>query len=111
MGRHESDILRGTLDLLILKTLALQPLHGWGISQKIQQLSADALRIGQGSLYPALQRLEQEGWIDSDWRPTELNRPAKHYFLTASGRRALERETRDWRRYVGIVDGILEARS
>ena len=110
MTRPDGDVIRGTLDLLILKTLALQPLHGWGISQRISELSQDALRIGQGSLYPALQRLEHQGWIDSEWRPTELNRSAKHYFLTATGRRALTREADDWRRYVQIMDLVLEAK-
>ncbi|MGH7481662.1 MAG: PadR family transcriptional regulator [Longimicrobiales bacterium] len=101
------DVLRGTLDLLILKTLALEPLHGWGISQRIQQISRDALRVGQGSLYPALQRMEERGWIDSEWRTTEQNRRAKYYELTASGRRALGQETKSWRGYVEAVELIL----
>jgi transcriptional regulator len=101
------DILRGTLDLLILKTLTLQPMHGWGISQRIQQLSQDSLHIGQGSLYPALQRLEQKGWVDSTWQMTELNRRAKYYHLTASGSRALGEETESWRRYAATVELIL----
>jgi PadR family transcriptional regulator, regulatory protein PadR len=102
-----NDVLRGTLDLLILKTLALEPQHGWAISQRIHQLSRDALQIGQGSLYPALQRLEQRGWIDSEWRRTEENRRAKYYRLTATGRRALGAETASWRRYVQAVELIL----
>jgi transcriptional regulator len=109
MSEETSDVLRGTLDLLILKTLALQPMHGWGISQRIQQLSADALRVGQGSLYPALQRMEQQGWIDSEWRTTDQNQRAKFYHLTASGRRALVAETASWKRYVRLVDLILDA--
>jgi transcriptional regulator len=102
-----SDVLRGTLDLLILKTLALEPMHGWGISQRIQQCSRGTLDVNQGSLYPALQRLEQGGRIESDWRTTENNRQAKYYRLTASGRRALGAETASWRRYVEAVELIL----
>ena len=109
MARGTSDVLRGTLDLLILKTLSLGPMHGWGVSQHIQQVSADALRIGQGSLYPALHRLEQEGWIDSEWGATEENRPAKYYRLTRAGRRALADETASWRDYARLVELILES--
>jgi transcriptional regulator len=105
--REQSDVLRGTLDLLILKTLALEPMHGWGISNRIQQLSRDVLDVNQGSLYPALQRLEHRGWIDSEWRTTENNRRAKYYRLTAAGRRALGSETAAWRAYVEAVDLIL----
>ena len=102
------DVLRGTLDLLILKTLTLEEMHGWGIAQRIQQFSKGVLEVNQGSLYPALQRLEQKGWIASDWRTSDANRRAKYYGLTASGRRALGAETANWRRYVGAVDLILE---
>lgn len=102
-----SDVLRGTLDLLILKTLALEAMHGWGIGQRLQQLSKDALQVGQGSLYPALQRLEQRGWIDSEWRAGDQTRRAKYYSLTPAGRRALDEETESWRRYVETVDLIL----
>jgi PadR family transcriptional regulator PadR len=102
-----SDVLRGTLDLLILKTLTLEPMHGWGISQRIQQMSRSALDVNQGSLYPALQRLEQKDWIDSEWRATENNRRAKYYRLTAKGRRAVTSETDSWRRYVTAVELIL----
>ncbi|HEU4628649.1 MAG TPA: PadR family transcriptional regulator [Gemmatimonadaceae bacterium] len=102
-----TDLLRGTLDLLILKSLAGAPMHGWALSQRIQQQSEHILRVGQGSLYPALQRLEQQGWIESEWRTTEQNRPARFYTLTASGRRALAAETRSWRQYVYAVDLIL----
>ena len=102
-----SDVLRGTLDLLVLKTLTLEPMHGWGISQRIQQLSRGVLEVNQGSLYPALQRVEQKGWIESEWRTTENNRRAKYYRLTASGRRALGAETDGWRRYVEAVEWIL----
>jgi transcriptional regulator len=103
-----SDVLRGTLDLLVLKTLNLAPMHGWGISQRIQQFSRGVLDVNQGSLYPALQRLEQRGWIDSEWRTTENNRRAKFYRLTAKGRRALGDETATWRRYVAAVEWILQ---
>ena len=102
------DVLRGTLDLLILKTLALDEMHGWGIGQHIQQFSKGVLEVNQGSLYPALQHLEQKGWIASEWRTSEANRRAKYYWLTTSGRRALGTETANWRRYVGAVDLILE---
>jgi len=108
MGHDAADVLRGTLDLLILKTLTLEPMHGWGISARIQQVSRGALDVNQGSLYPALQRLEQRGWVESDWRTTENNRRAKYYRLTASGRRAVGAETASWRRYVEAVDLILD---
>ena len=102
-----TDLLRGTLDLLILRTLAAEPMHGWALSQRIQQQSENILRVGQGSLYPALQRLEQQGWIISEWGNTDQNRPAKYYTLTASGRRALAAEMKSWRQYVHAVDLIL----
>ena len=102
-----NDVLRGTLDLLILKALSLEPMHGWAITQRLEQLSRDALRVGQGSLYPALQRLEEKGWVDSEWQATEQNRRAKYYELTAAGRRALGAETESWQRYVAMVDVIL----
>ncbi len=108
-GRREpvADVRRGTLDLLILKALSLEPMHGWAIAQRLEQLTEDALRVGQGSLYPALQRLEEKGWVDSDWRLTDENRRARYYELTAVGRRALGEETREWRRYVAMVDVVL----
>ena len=105
--RAASDVLRGTLDLLILKTLTLEPMHGWGISQRIQQWSRSVLDVNQGSLYPALQRLELKEWIDSDWRTSDNNRRAKYYRLTAKGRRAVSIETQSWRRYVAAVEDIL----
>lgn len=108
MAVQQNDVLRGTLELLILKTLTLEPMHGWGISQRIQQFSSGVLDVNQGSLYPALQRLEVKGWIDSEWRTTENNRQAKYYRLTASGRKALGAETASWRRYVTAVESILE---
>jgi PadR family transcriptional regulator len=102
-----ADILQGTLDLLVLKALSLAPLHGWGISQRIQQLSGDALQIGQGSLYPALYRLERKGLVKGEWGTTENNREAKYYQLSAAGRRALVAELTDWRRFVNAVDLVL----
>lgn len=103
-----SDVLRGTLDLLILKALSLEPMHGWAVAQRLEQLSQDVLRVGQGSLYPALQRLEERGWVESEWRETDQKRRAKYYVLTAAGRRALGEEAESWRRYVEMVDLILE---
>jgi transcriptional regulator len=100
-------VVRGTLDLLILKALSLEAMHGWAISQRLEQLSDEALQVGQGSLYPALQRLEEKGWIDSEWRSTDQNRRAKYYELTPAGRRALGAESEQWRRYVEMVDLIL----
>jgi PadR family transcriptional regulator, regulatory protein PadR len=104
-----SDVLRGTLDLLVLKTLSLEPMHGWGISHRIMQLSRGLLDVNQGSLYPALQRLEKKGWITSDWELTENNRRAKYYRLTATGRRAFEQEQTTWRQYTALIEGILTA--
>ena len=102
-----SDVLRGTLDLLVLKTLTLEPMHGWGISQRIQQVSEGTFEVNQGSLYPALQRLEQRGWIESEWRASENNRRARYYRITAAGRTALGEEVEHWRRYVDAVGLIL----
>ena len=107
MATPSSDILRGTLDLLILKTLTLQPMHGWGISQRIEQFTRGVLDVNQGSLYPALQRLEQKGWIESEWGSTENNRNARYYRLTDDGRKALGTETESWRRYVSAVEWVL----
>ncbi len=106
-SRSAHDVLPGTLELLILRTLSLEPMHGWSIGQRIQQVSREALQVGQGSLYPALQRLEQKGWIDSEWKATEQNRRAKYYRLTTLGRRALGEELESWRSYVGAVELIL----
>lgn len=105
---EQTDLLQGTLDLLILKTLALEPMHGWGIAQRIQQISKDVLQVQQGSLYPALHRLEHQGWIAAAWGTSENNRRAKFYRLTAAGRRQLERETKDWARLSAAVAQILE---
>jgi transcriptional regulator len=103
------DLLQGTLDLLILKTLALEPMHGWGISQRIQQVSQDSLQVQQGSLYPALHRLERRGWIKARWGASENNRRAKFYGLTAKGRRQLEAEEGAWRKLTAAVAQVLEA--
>jgi transcriptional regulator len=102
-----ADLLQGTLDLLILRTLALGPQHGGGISQRIQQVSRDVLRVHQGSLYPALHRLERQGWIAASWGASENNRRAKFYELTAAGRRQLERETASWERLSEAVSRVL----
>jgi transcriptional regulator len=103
-----SDLLQGTVDLLILKTLAREPLHGWRISKRIQELSDDVLAVGQGSLYPALHRLEHQGWIVSEWKDSHLNRPAKFYALTREGRQQLERELENWKRLSSAVGLLLK---
>jgi PadR family transcriptional regulator, regulatory protein PadR len=105
--RPATDVLQGTLDLLILKALSLAPMHGWGITQRIGQFSSDVLQVNPGSLYPALERLQDRGWIDAEWGVTENKRRAKYYQLTTAGRRQLGIETETWRRYVGAVDAIL----
>ena len=109
MAASNEQVLQGTLDLLILKTLSLAPMHGWGLTHRIEQLSREALQVGQGSIYPALVRLEQRGCIDTDWQLTENNRRAKYYRLTAAGRRALGQETASWQRFVGAVSLVLAA--
>jgi PadR family transcriptional regulator PadR len=103
-----TDLLQGTLDLLILKTLALEPQHGWGIAQRIQQVSKDALLIGQGSLYPALHRLEYKGWIHAEWGPSENNRKAKFYSLTKTGQKQLANELEDWNRLTTAIALVLK---
>jgi transcriptional regulator len=105
--KSKSDLLQGTLDLLILKTLALEPMHGWGITQRIQQVSESVLQVNQGSLYPALHRLEEQGWIEADWRVSENNRQAKYYSLTTSGRKQLREETENWVRLSTAVGRIV----
>ncbi len=102
-----SDLVQGTLDLLILKILALQPLHGWGLSQRLKQVSDDVLQVSDGSLYPALHKLEQQGWIQAEWKPTENNRRAKFYSLTRLGRRHLEREAANWERISAAISGVM----
>ena len=106
-----NDLLQGTLDFLILRTLTLGPEHGWAISQRIQQMTTDMLRVNQGSLYPALHRLEEQGWIASEWGTSTNNREAKFYKLTKAGQRHLERETANWERLVGAVAKLLAATS
>jgi PadR family transcriptional regulator, regulatory protein PadR len=104
---HKSDLLQGTLDLLVLKTLAPGPMHGWGISLRIQAVSNDVLQVNQGSLYPALHRLEQQGLIESEWGASENNRQAKYYQLTRAGRKQLAQERENWERLAGAVARIL----
>jgi PadR family transcriptional regulator PadR len=108
MADERSELLQGTLDLLILRTLQGGPRHGWGISQRIQQISNDVLRVNQGSLYPALYRLEQRGWIASSWDASENNRRAKFYRLTRTGTAQLERETENWDRLAAAVQRVLK---
>jgi len=108
MTKANVDLLQGTLDLLILKTVALERMHGWGISQRIQQISQDVLRVQQGSLYPALHRLKQQGWISSEWGESENGRRAKYYSLSKKGRKQLEVETTNWERLAAAVTQILE---
>jgi transcriptional regulator len=107
--RDRADLLQGTLDLLILKALKLGPLHGWGISKRIRQLSSDVLQVNQGSLYPALYRLEDRDWIESEWGTSSEGRRAKFYRLTAAGRKQLAEETAEWRLFSAAVDQVLEA--
>lgn len=103
-----SELVQGTLDMLILKILALEPLNGWAISQRLKQISSDVLGVSDGSLYPALHKLEQRGWIRAQWKASENNRRAKFYSLTAVGRRQLEKETANWDRVSAAISGILK---
>ena len=105
--RSQTDALRGSLDLLVLKTLSLAPMHGWGISQRVQQISDGVLELNQGSLYPALQRLEKDGLITSEWGTTDNNRRARYYRITASGRKALGVELDSWRRFAAGLEAVL----
>lgn len=107
MGKP-TDLIQGTLDLLILKTLALEPMHGWGIAQRIRQASKEVLQVHQGALYPALHRLEQNGWIRAKWAGTENHRRAKYYLLTAAGRKYMEREDANWKRLSSAIGLVLE---
>ncbi len=109
MPKSRSELLQGTLELLILKILSLEPMHGWGISERIQLLSDEVLLVNQGSLYPALQRMKRRGWIISEWRVTENNRRARYYALTAAGKRQLGEEREAWARSSTAVERILEA--
>jgi len=102
-----SDLVQGTLDLLVLKILALQPLHGWALSQRLKQVSGEVLQVSDGSLYPALHKLEQQGWIQSEWKPTENNRRAKFYSLTRLGKRHLEREAANWERISAAISYVV----
>jgi transcriptional regulator len=102
-----TDLVQGTLDLLILKVVALEPMHGWAIAQRISQLSRDVLLVGQGSLYPALLKLEQQGWIEAEWGESENNRRAKYYRITREGRRALKDEAAQWERLSAAITGIV----
>jgi PadR family transcriptional regulator, regulatory protein PadR len=111
MGEERLDLPQGTLDLLILKTLALEPQHGWAISERLQQISRDAVQVQQGSLYPALHRLERRGWIRANWAPSENNRRAKYYRLTAAGRHQLAAEERAWRKLATAVGLVLDVRA
>jgi PadR family transcriptional regulator len=106
MGKP-SDLVQGTLDLLILKTISLEPKHGWAIGKRIEQISKDALQVQQGSLYPALYRLEQQGWIKAEWKKTETGREAKFYALTAAGRKQLEKELASWSRLSGAINLVV----
>jgi transcriptional regulator len=108
MTKQKSDLLQGTLDMLILKTVALGSMHGWGISQRIQQISAGVLNVNQGSLYPALYRLEEQGLISSEWGNSENNRQARYYKLTRAGRKQLVEETANWERLSAAIDQILQ---
>ena len=107
MGKSRSDVLQGTLDLLILKTLSHGPQHGYGIAVHIQKVSSDALRVEEGSLYPALHRIEQDGWIRSEWGASDNNRRAKFYSITAAGRRRLEQEEKSWEKLTAGVSAVL----
>lgn len=109
MAKEKSDLLQGTLDLLILKTLELEEMHGWGITLRIQQVSENVLQVNQGSLYPALHRLEEQGWIRASWKMSENNRQAKYYELTARGRKQLAEEKENWLRLSGAVARIVGA--
>jgi PadR family transcriptional regulator PadR len=104
----QTDVFQGTLDMLILKALSLEPMHGWGVGQRIQQMSQDVLQVNQGSLYPALHRLEHRGWIRSEWGSSENNRKAKYYSLTRAGTLQLSRETANWQRFALAVNRILQ---
>jgi transcriptional regulator len=103
-----SDLVQGTLDLLLLKIVALEPMNGWSISQRLRQISGDVLQVSDGSLYPALHKLEQEGWISAEWRPSENNRRAKFYSLTRPGRKQLDKEAANWDRLAGAITQIVK---
>ena len=104
-----TDLVQGTLDLLILKVIALEPMHGWAIAQRIRQMSGEVLQVGQSALYPSLHKLEQNGWISSKWDISENNRRAKYYTLTRAGRKALDQEAAQWERLAAAISGIVRA--
>jgi PadR family transcriptional regulator PadR len=104
----KSDLLQGTLDMLVLRVLSLEPMHGWGISERIQQMSGDVFQVNQGSLYPALQRLKRKGWVRSEWRVTENNRRARYYELTSAGRKQLAEEQHAWELVSAAINRILQ---
>jgi PadR family transcriptional regulator, regulatory protein PadR len=108
MAKDKTDLLQGTLDMLILKALQLEPMHGFGISVRIRQMSDEVLQVEQGSLYPALHRLEEQGWIKSEWGTSDNNRKAKFYSLPAAGRKQLKAETANWERLAGAINLILQ---
>jgi transcriptional regulator len=103
-----TDLVQGTLDLLILKIIALEPMHGWAIARRIRQMSSDVLLVGQSALYPALHKLEQQGWIAAEWKISETNRKAKYYSLTRAGRKALTTEAANWERLSGAISAIVQ---
>ena len=109
MSDGKTDVPQGTLDLLILKTLSLQPMHGLGVSRRLEQVSGGTFRVNPGSFFPALHRMEQEGWVEGEWRASENNRRAKYYRLTRAGRRKLKDQQEQWRRTVSIIEDVLEA--
>ena len=108
MTKERGDLLQGTLDMLVLKTLQLEAMHGWGITERIEQWSKSVLQLGQGTLYPALYRLEEQGWIASEWAASENNRRAKFYEISKSGRKQLAEETRNWERVAGVMGRVLQ---
>jgi PadR family transcriptional regulator len=109
MAQDSLDLLQGTLDMMVLKALQLEPLHGYAIARRVQQLSADVLRVEEGSLYPALHRIEERGWVESEWGTSENNRRAKYYSLTRKGRKQLETEAAEWRRLSAAITQVMEA--
>jgi len=104
-----TDLVQGTLDLLILKIIALEPMHGWAIAQRIRQMSNEVLQVGQSALYPALHKLEQQGWIEAEWKVSENNRRAKYYSLTSAGRKAMDKEADQWERLSAAISVIVRA--
>jgi transcriptional regulator len=109
MAQQNVDLLQGTLDMLLLKALQLEPLHGYAIARRVQQLSEEVLKVEEGSLYPALHRIEERGWVESEWGTSENNRRAKYYQLTRKGRKRLEEESEEWRRLSVAITRVMEA--